>query len=122
MAIRSESRKRTKLVQVRATPQEKMALRARADGFGVSIGELCRRAIFDSVPKSRVDQNAIMELAEMRADLGRLGGLLKGWLAGSFNQPPPGIRTRDELVVLLRKIETAQQCVVDAVHRINGAK
>jgi hypothetical protein len=120
MATRSESRKKTKLVQVRCTPDEKATLKSRASDFGVSVGELCRRAIFGSVPKSVSDKNAVIELAESRADLGRLGGLLKGWLAGSFNQPPPDPQHRGEIIPLLRKIEAAQQQVVVVAKKVAG--
>lgn len=118
MAKRSESRKKTQLIQVRATPEEKADLKARAAEFCVSVGELCRRALFGAVPKSNTDQNAISELAATRADLGRLGGLLKGWLAGSFNQPAPALGTQGEVRRLLREIEAAQKVVVEAALRV----
>lgn len=117
MAKHSESRKKTELVQVRCTPNEKSALKSRASAFGVSIGELCRRAIFSAIPKSLSDQQAITELAGLRADLGRLGGLLKGWLAGSFAQPVPDMKHRTEIVPLLRKIDDVQSRIVEAVKK-----
>ena len=83
---RSESRQKTETIGVRCTPEEKAALKARADAFGISVGALCRDTIFGAKPKSKTDQNAIDELALTRADLGRLGGLLKGWLAGVFEE------------------------------------
>ena len=86
----------------------------------MSVGELCRRAIFSSVPKSQTDQNAISELAATRADLGRLGGLLKGWLAGQFSQAAPTPKTHAEVSALLREIETAQKKVVAAVNKVEG--
>lgn len=122
MATRSESRKKTELVQVRCTPDEKVALKDRASKFGVSVGELCRRAIFGSIPKSISDQHAISELAESRADLGRLGGLLKGWLAGSFSQPVPDLQHRVEVIPLLRKIEDAQQNMIDVAKEVAGKR
>jgi hypothetical protein len=113
MAARSESRQKTKLIQVRATPEEKVQLKARADAFGVSMGELCRRTIFGTKSKSLVDQDAIQELASTRADLGRLGGLLKGWLAGSFPAAPrPGI---EQVRALLKQIEVSQMIVIASV-------
>jgi hypothetical protein len=118
VAKHSESRQKTELIQVRATPQEKTDLKARAAQFGVSVGELCRRAIFGAVPKSNTDQAAIVELATTRADLGRLGGLLKGWLAGSFAQPAPALGTEGEVLRLLREIEAAQKRVVEAAQRV----
>ena len=122
MATRSESRKKTELVQVRCTPDEKVALKARATAFGVSVGELCRRAIFGAVPKSISDQHAVTELAESRADLGRLGGLLKGWLAGSFSQAVPDLQHRVEVIPLLRKIEDAQQQMIAVAKEVAGKR
>ncbi len=116
----SESRKKTKLVQVRCTPEEKRSLKERAAEFGVSVGELCRRVILGAIPKSLTDQNAILELAATRADLGRLGGMLKGWLAGSFSQPAPSPKDHLDVVKLLREIEAAQKKVVEAVHKVIG--
>jgi len=120
MAIRSESRIKTKLIQVRVSPEEKLQLKARAADFGVSVGELCRRSIFSAVPKSVADQNAIQELAALRADLGRMGGLFKGWLAGSFSQPAPTLTTSGDVIRLRREIEATQKLVVDAVNKVTG--
>lgn len=120
MAKHSESRKKTELVQVRCTPDEKSALKSRASAFGVSVGELCRRAIFSAIPKSLSDQQAIAELAESRADLGRLGGLLKGWLAGSFSQPVPDMKHRLEIMPLLRKIDEGQSRIVEIARKVVG--
>jgi hypothetical protein len=113
---RSESRKKTELIQVRATPEEKAFLQARAAAFGVSVGELCRRVIFGAIPKSRVDQNAIQEIATTRADLGRLGGLLKGWLMGSFpRSPKPDV---EQVRALLKELEVSQAAVSNSVKNI----
>jgi hypothetical protein len=106
----SESRKKTELIQVRATPDEKCRLKTRADAFGTSVGELCREAMFGALPRSKVDQLAVAELAATRADLGRVGGLLKGWLAGAF---PHGLAPQPaEVRALLKQIEAAQEKVV----------
>ena len=119
---RSESRQKTQLIQVRATPQEKAELKARAAAFGssMSVGELCRRTIFSSIPKSQTDQNAISELAATRADLGRLGGLLKGWLSGQFAQATPLPRTQADVEALIQEIKSAQVKVLDAVRKVAG--
>lgn len=117
---RSESRRKTLTIGVRATPDEKQQLKARAKAFGISVGELCRRAIFGSVPKSKTDQSAIAELAVTRADLGRLGGLLKGWLAGSFPQDSPALHMHADIVKLLREIEEGQKKVILAVQKLTS--
>lgn len=115
MATRSESRQKTELVQVRCTPDEKAQLKGRAAVFGISVGELCRQAIFNAVPKSKTDLNAIKELAATRADLGRLGGLFSGWLKGAFEEvAPPGPKTTAEIGRILREIDATKN-KVDAV-------
>ena len=120
MATRSESRQKTELIQVRATPEEKEALKARAAAFGVSMGALCRETIFGTKPKSKTDQQAILELAQTRADLGRLGGLLSGWLKGSFKKSAPGPQSLPEVFKLLHEIENAQKKVVDAAKQLTS--
>lgn len=114
----SESRQKTELIQVRATPAEKDKLKSRASAFGISMGALCRQIIFGATPKSKTDQEAIHGLAATRADLGRLGGLLKGWLSGSFTQVSPVLKTHSDVAALLREIEDAQKKVVVAVKKL----
>lgn len=103
-------------VQVRATPEEKAMLKARAAAFGISIGELVRQTIFSTKPKSKTDLEAIQALAVTRADLGRVGGLLKGWLSGSFKDSPTP--NQAEVRVLLHEIEAAQVVVLNAVKKL----
>ena len=106
----------TATIQVRATPAEKALLKTRADAFGLSLGELCRKAIFNAKLKSKTDQQAIVELASTRADLGRVGGLLKGWLSGAF----PAVTSAEAVNVrsLLRQIEAAQNVVAEAAKKL----
>ncbi|WP_263770122.1 plasmid mobilization protein [Propionivibrio soli] len=118
MSTRSESRQKTKLIQVRATPEEKERLRARASAFGISMGELCRQTILAATPRSTTDQAAIAELAATRADLGRLGGLLKGWLSGAFEKPVPPLHARGEIVVLLREIDATQAVIKETAKKV----
>lgn len=120
MAKRSESRKKTVTIGVRCTPAEKVALQKKAVAFDISVGELCREAIFRAIPKSKTDQNAIGELATTRADLGRLGGLLKFWLSGDSSQPAPAPKIKTDILKLLREIEAAQQIVVESVKKVSA--
>ena len=123
MATRSESRQKTELVQVRCTPEEKAQLKARAAVFRVSVGELCRQSIFNAVPKSKTDLNAIQELAHTRADLGRLGGLFSGWLKGVFEEvAPPGPKTTAEIGRILREIDATKNKVDALVDRVGLPK
>lgn len=116
----SESRRKTVTIQVRATCEEKAILKARAAAFGISIGELVRETVFRTTPHAKTDQEAIRELAATRADLGRLGGLLKGWLVGSFQQGLPAPETHAYVDSLLREIEASQKLVVEAFKKVAG--
>ena len=114
----SENRKMTVTIQVRATPIEKALLKARADAFGISVGELVRETIFRTTPKSKTDVVAIQTLAAARADLGRVGGLLKGWLGGSFSNSP--LPDQMQIRALLHKIELSQAKVLESVNKLVG--
>ena len=113
----SESRKKTELIQVRATPKEKASLQKRAAAFGVSTGELCRSTIFSTTPNAKTDQEAIAALAATRADLGRLGGLLRGWLGGSAF-PDASAPDRKPVKELLCEIEGAKKEIIAAVQKL----
>jgi hypothetical protein len=116
VAKKSEKRIKTKLIGVRATPSEYDQFKAVADSFGVSVGELCRSASFNLVLKSKTDLEAIGNLAACRADLGRLGGLLKGWLADTFpNAPTPD---RQRVIALLNEINAAKNVMVDSAQKL----
>lgn len=117
---KSESRKKLETIQVRATPEEKALLKARAEVFGISVGELVRETLFRTKPKSKIDLEAIQALALARADLGRLGGLLKGWLAGSFPDAPQQDQDQAQIRSLLHEIESAQLIVLSAVKKLAG--
>lgn len=114
----SENRKKSELIQVRATPDEKAALRKRADAFSVSVGELCRETIFRTKPSSKTDQQAIAELVATRADLGRLGGLFRGWLGGEAFPIAPMAPDRKPVRELLNEIEVAEKAVLAAVKKL----
>ena len=116
VAKKSEKRIKTKLIGVRATPSEYDQFKAVADSFGVSVGELCRSASFNLVLKSKTDQKAIGNLAACRADLGRLGGLLKGWLADAFPNAPTPDRLR--VIALLNEINAAKTVMVNSAQRL----
>ena len=120
MGKRSESRIKTKAIPVRVTPEQKAQVRALAASCLMSSSAYLLQAGLGITPSSKVDQNAIQELAALRADLGRLGGLFKGWLAGSFPQPAPTLQTSGDVIRLRREIEATQKLVVEAVNRVSG--
>jgi len=118
----SETRVKILTFGVRCSPEEKAALEAKAGAFGISMGELCRSIIFGAKPRSKTDQLAIAELAATRADLGRLGGLLRGWLGGSAFPDAPMAPDHKPVRELLREIEATEKTVLAAVKRLVSAE
>ncbi len=78
---KSETRQRTEHIMVRVRPDEKTAIEQNAAGHSLKAPEFLRRLGQNVVPKSTLDHQAVRELARVSGDLGRLGGLLKLWLA-----------------------------------------
>ena len=67
----------------------------------------------DMPVKSTLDQEAILELAKINGDLGRLGGLLKMWLT---NQDRAINETR--LTALMAGLEETQALLLEKVERL----
>lgn len=120
MKKRSESRVKTKTIPVRASPEQKVKVKALAAACSMSSSAYLLQAGFGITPSSKTDLSAIKELAALRADMGRMGGLLKGWLAGSFAQQAPALKTAGEVNQVIREIEATQKLVVEAVNRVSG--
>ena len=100
----SPTRKRTVLIPVRVSPEEKEAIRAQAQAFSVAPSAFLRNLGLGEPLRCTVDQQAILTLLQVNADLGRLGGLLKLWLSGEA-------RARilvPEVRALLKQIEATQ--------------
>ena len=77
----SENRRRQHLIPVRVSAAERDAIRANAEAHSLAPSSYMRQRALGHRPKITVDQQAIHELARLRGDLGRLGGLLRMWLS-----------------------------------------
>jgi hypothetical protein len=77
----SEERKKTKIVRVRVTPEEWSEIEDLAATCSLSVPEFMRRMALSYTPKSTLDAQAIIEMAKINGDLGRVAGLLKLWLS-----------------------------------------
>ena len=78
---RSERRKREDMFMVRVSEEESERIHENALAAQLNVAEFLRRLGQGYTPPSRVDQQAIRELCLAIGDLGRLGGLLKLWMA-----------------------------------------
>lgn len=110
----SEQRKRDKLIQVRVNAEEWEMIAAKAAAFGYhsSRAALLRDLALGVEPKSTLDQQAILELLRVNADLGRLGGLLKHWLQAKGAKPEVAIEIRALLDALGRTQDALRQRVL----------
>ena len=89
------SRQRVKQLQVPVLATEAETIKSNAAKFGLPVAAYLRTLGLNHQPKTILDSNAVIELAKVNGDLGRLGGLLKMFL------------TNDEKVKLLGKEQTA---------------
>ncbi|MGE4533880.1 plasmid mobilization protein [Halomonas sp.] len=102
----NETRKRTTHIMVRVSPDEKEAIAQAAAKCDLKVPTYLRELGLGYAPKSTVDAQAFEQLAKLHGDFGRMGGLLKMWLAdGSrsaygHNLGIPG---------LIKRIEELQQ-------------
>lgn len=105
----SETRKRNaNPIKVRVSKEEKAQLQALADACSCSIPALLRNTGLGHQVKSTLDQQAVLSLIALHADLGRVGGLLKLWLT----RDDPGAGTgvgRGEIRTLVDQLRQTQE-------------
>jgi len=77
----TENRKRTTHIMVRVSPDEKKEIHQAAARCDLSAPAYLRELGLGYEPKSTVDIQAFEKLAQLHGDIGRVGGLLKMWLA-----------------------------------------
>lgn len=97
------TRKHGKNIRVLVLPDEEAIIKANAEVSGLSAASFIRKVAMGYQVESIVDIKQVLELSRVNGDLGRLGGLLKLWLANdprTANFPPLLIKT------LLSKIES----------------
>jgi len=71
------SRQRVRRVQVLLLPVEAVAVKNNAANCGLSVSAYLRSLGLHYKPKTILDYKAVVELAKVNGDMGRLGGLLK---------------------------------------------
>ncbi|MEB3286885.1 MAG: conjugal transfer protein TraJ [Vampirovibrionales bacterium] len=100
------TRPRHKKIEVWTTPEEKEAIEANAKRCrSRSTSEYLRELGQGFEPKSRFDQEFIKEIMALKADQGRLGGLLKLWLSERAGEGASVKNVRS----ILNQIEASQQ-------------
>ena len=101
---RREPRDRRRPLRVVVSASERARIAERAAAARLSVSAYLRNLGTGWEPKSTLDHQAILALAKVNADQGRLGGLLKLWLSERPGQGASAVEVRR----LLGEIEAAQ--------------
>jgi hypothetical protein len=113
-ARKKEGRNRLWPMKVFVTDDERARIEERAKAAGLSISTYLRTAGLGHPIKSVLDHAAVMDLAKVNGDQGRLGGLLKLWLVDRPGRGASEIEVRR----LLERIGDLQGRLADVVGRV----
>ncbi|MGD9826422.1 plasmid mobilization protein [Desulfobacter sp.] len=105
--------KRTNCLKSYVTAEEHAKIQRLAKQTGLSVSDYIRRIITGQRIESRLDQEAFLSALKVNADLGRLGGLFKYYLAQRFENVPP-----EEIRKVLHDIEDRQRQLRPVISKI----
>lgn len=92
-------------IKVYCLPEERRQLQANAEATGLSLSVYLRRVGIGYQSQSLLDPGSVLDLVKVNGDLGRLGGVLKLWLA---HDPRTSNISSATLRALITKIEDLQ--------------
>ena len=111
-------RDKNRAIRVLVTGQERREIEQRARDASMTLSAYLRALGLGYQPKSTLDRRAVADLVKLHADQGRLGGLLKLWLAEKPGQGAPAFDVRR----LLRQIEDLQRELKAIVASLSGRR
>ena len=93
-------------------------------GYPRATGTFIRKAVLNYPLRSVVDELALDQLIQAKADLGRLGGLFKLWLTRNQDDRvlKLGHRTFEDVEALVREIETKQAYLLECAKALLQSK
>ena len=106
---------RKKFVAVWCTEEEKERIKQKAAMCGIKTGPFLRDLALEYPLTSRVDQYAVDQLLQAKADLGRLGGLFKLWLTKNedFKEMAKiGNRSYEDVEELVQDLEANEKSLL----------
>lgn len=106
-----EIRDRKRQIRVIVNAKEREIIYLKAAAANLSVSAYLRELGVGHKPKSILDNVVALDLLKINGDLGRLGGLLKFWLAEKEGQgASPG-----EVRAVLKMIEANQDALLEAI-------
>lgn len=112
--VPKERRDRVRRLLVSVTPTERAEIERRAGVAGMSVSAYLRATGLNHPIRSTLDFQAVRELAQVAGDMGRLGGLLKLWLAEKRGQGAKPI----DVDRLLKDTRTLQDRIRELMGRV----
>jgi hypothetical protein len=112
---------RKKFVAVWCTEEEKERIQQKAAMCGIKTGPFLRDLALEYPLTSRVDQYAVDQLLQAKADLGRLGGLFKLWLTKNedFKEMAKiGNRSYEDVEELVQDLEANEKKLIEIAKKI----
>src|SRR5215472_3648166 len=109
-----ETRDRRCPLRVVVSESERSRIEERARSAGLSVSAYLRTAGLCHPIRSAFDHAAVVELAKVNGDQGRLGGLLKLWLVDQPGTATPQLEIR----LLLDRIAELQRQLAEIVARM----
>lgn len=101
--------KRAHHLRVPVRNEEEAAIKKNAERAGLSIAEYLRRVGMGHHIRGVIDEQKVLELSKVNADMGRLGGLLKLWLTDDKKLAKAGaVWTEGTVRALLKRLEDTQ--------------
>ena len=113
--VKTPTRKNGRHLRVPVLPSEEIQIKSNAANAGLSIAEYLRRISLGYPIQSAIDQDQVLQLSKINADLGRLGGLLKLWLTQDKRVAHFDHRT---IMSLLNGIKVTQDAMLQVVKKL----
>ena len=122
---KSEKRQRNARITVRCSDEEKKILLEKAGQCSLPPSTYLRKTGLKKRIKTTLDSQVILELAKLRAEIGRLGGLVKAWL--SPKQKDIGVtpeskqflsNNKPDLKTLLEDLSTTASKIEEVVKKL----
>ena len=109
------SRQRVQQLKVPVLPTEAEAIKTSAASCSLSVAAYLRTLGLKHQPKTTLDADAVIAMAKVNGDLGRLGGLLKMLLTNDERMKSLGT---DEVNTLLGDIRATQTLLFEKVQSL----
>lgn len=98
------------------TIEEYDQIKRTAEKVRLPVSTLLRELALGHNPPSRIEQRTFLEVVHLRGDLGRLGGLLKMWLADA----PGEAVSEADVRLALHKILGRQDKISDLLNQLRN--